>query len=274
MKNSVSITTLILSLVLLFTDFAYADTANSGVKPFRFTDIFHYEKPAKKSEDQKKWFLNISGGYIKKDGNTDSVNTSYSSFIKYDDDHLVLKLNGSGSYGKYAGAVNDNRGTATFNFDYFLFWRIEFFSYTMSDYNKITLLKHRNGSGAGLKFYFIRNNYLLADLSGAPIYQYEKYEYKEAEEHSKWSIRGRLELFPFDNDFSIRYFAFYIPAINDRKNYRTIQDLSFYKKLASALGIRAGYRREYNTYDRQAFETNPLLKRTDSTAYFQLSLSL
>jgi len=251
-----------------------AETSESEVKIFKFSDIFSYVEPVKKGDDEKKIFLNLSGGYTTKSGNTDSTNTTYSSFIKYDDDHTVLKLNFSGSYGKLNDIVNDNRGTATANFDYFLFWRIEFFSYTMSDYNKITLLKHRNGSGAGAKFYFIRNNYLLIDLSGAPIRQYEKYEEHPAEKEWRWSVRGRIELLPFNDDYSIRYYIYYIPAMNDKSNYRTIQDLYLYAKIAGAFGVKAGHRREFNTYDKKAFEENPKLKRTDSITYIQASLTL
>ncbi len=268
------IITLFLLTLLNVALFADTETTSEDKDSFKLTDLFNYEKPARKGDDEKKWSLNISGGYTKKEGNTDSLNTMYSSFIKYDDNHTVLKLNYVGSYGKYAGIVNENKGTGTLNFDYFLFWRIEFFSYTMSDYNKITLLSHRNGTGAGAKFYFIRNKYLLIDLSGAPILQYEKYEEQTAEKHWKWSIRGRAELFPFDDDFTIRYYAYYIPSMNDKNNYRTIQDIYFYKKLAGALGFRAGYRRDFNTYDKKTFEEKPLLKKTDSTTYLQMTLTL
>jgi hypothetical protein len=71
----------------------------------------------------------------------------------------------------------------------------------MSDYNRITLLKHRNGTGAGAKIFFIRNNFLLIDLSGAPILQYEKYEEQTPEKNWRWSVRGRIEIFPTNDDF-------------------------------------------------------------------------
>jgi len=273
MKSLITKIILILPFLPVFSSPAFADTSKNEANPFKLTDLIHYEKPEQKGADDKKWFLNLSGGYFRREGNTESFNYSYSGFIKYDDDHIVIKLNCSNYYGELAGFIYENRGTATINFDYFLFWRIEFFSYSMSDYDKITKLEHRNGTGAGLKFYLIRNNYLLTDLSGAPIYQYEKYEFKEADEDLKWSIRGRIELFPFDNDFSVRYYAYYIPSIKNRSNYRTIQDVSIYKKIASPLGIRAGYRRDFNTYDKESFEENPLLKKIDSTIYLQASLT-
>ena len=251
-----------------------AETVNDQTDSFYFTDIFSYDKPERKGDDVKKWSLNLSAGYIKKKGNTEATNMTFGSLIKYDDNHTVLKLNYNGAYGKYGDKVTENRGTVILNFDYFLFWRIEFFSYTMSDYDKITLLTHRNGTGAGAKIYFIRNKYLLVDLSGAPILQYEKYEEQTADEEWRWSIRGRAELYPFDDDFSIRYFAYYIPAMKDSDNYRTIQDIYFYKKIAGSLGLKAGYRREYNTYDSKSFEENPFLKRIDSTTYIQVSLIL
>lgn len=270
----------VLFIIMIIPSFSADPAAEpSGTKTdaadvFKFTDIFQYDMPVKKGDDEKKWYLNISGGYTKKKGNTNTTNTTFGSFIKYDNNHTVLKLNYAGSYGKSEGKVNDNRGTGTGNFDYFLFWRIEFFSYTMSDFNKITKLKHRNGTGAGFKIYLIRNKYLLVDLSGAPILQYEKYEEQPADEKWKWSIRGRAELFPFNDDFTIRYYAYYIPSIGDKDNYRTIQDVYLYIKAAGTLGIKAGYRTEYNTYDEKSFQDNLKLKRTDSTTYIQASITI
>jgi hypothetical protein len=264
----------IFTISLLFSSSSAAETIKDNDGKFRFSDLLRYNEPVKKSDNEKKWFLNLTGGYTEKNGNTDSTNTTYSGSVQYDNYHTELKLNYSGSYGKFNGLVNENRGTTTGNFDYFIFWRIKFFSYSMSDFNKITLLEHRNGTGAGLKFYFIRNNYLLIDLSGAPILQYEKYEEKTAEKDWRWSIRWRAELFPFQDDFSVKYSIYYIPAISTNDNYRTIQDFYFFKKIAGPLGLRAGYRREFNTYDKKAFEENPFLKKTDSTTYIQATLSL
>ncbi len=265
---------LMFAVCFLLSSAAAAETIKENEEKFRFTDLFKYNEPVKKSDEEKKWFFTLAGGYTVKNGNTDSTNTTYSGSIKYDDYRTVLKLTYSGSYGKLNNLVNDNRGTATGNFDYFIFWRIEFFSYTMSDFNKITLLKHRNGTGAGVKIFFIRNNYFLVELSGAPILQYEKYEENDALKDWRWSVRGRAELFPFDEDYSIRYFIYYIPVIGDHNKYRTIQDLFFFKKINGSLGVRSGYRREFNTYDKKAFEDNPLLKKTDSTTYIQATLSL
>ncbi len=115
---------------------------------------------------------------------------------------------------------------------------------------------------------------LFIDLSGAPILQYEKYEYQDSAREWRWSLRGRTELYPFNPDFSIRYYAYYIPSMKDRHNYRTIQDLSLYKTLIGSVGIRATYRREYNTYDDKILAENPGIKQTDSLIYFQLSVTI
>lgn len=251
-----------------------AKTVKEEEKPFIFADLFSYEQPVEKGDDKKKWSLNLAGGYIKKEGNTDSKNFTYGFSAQYDDDITFLKLNCAGSYGKLKDAVNENKGTATLNFDNFIFWRFEFFSYTMSDYDKIIMLTHRNGTGAGAKMFFIRNRYLQIDLSGAPIFQYEKYEQQSPEKGWRWSIRGRISIFPFDDNFSIKYYTFYIPSMKDRNDYRTIHDLSINRKLIGPVSFKAGYRREFNTYDKKAFAENPALKKTDTITYFQLSLSL
>ena len=252
----------------------YAEIIQKENDEFNFSDIFQYNQPVKKSDDEKRLGLNIAGGYTKSDGNTESMITTYSGTVKYDNNITEFKVSGFGSYGKLNGIVSENKGSGTINFDRYMFWRIEFFLYTMSDYNKITGLEHRNGSGCGIKFSIFRNNYLRVDLSGAPIYQYEKYEEEDAENTWRWSLRGRFEIFPFSNDFHIKYAMFYIPEMENQKNYRTTHDVIAYKKLVGALGVRAGYRREYNTYDEKTLVENPGLKKTDSTTYIQATLTL
>lgn len=261
-------------LLFVYAGSLSAQTVIKEQDDFKFSDIFQYNQPVKKGEDEKKFFLNIAGGYTEKQGNTDSTVTTYSCSLKYDNNIAEFKIYGFGSYGKLNGVVNDNKGSGIINFDYYLFWRIEFFSYTMSDYNRMTELIHRNGTGCGMKFSIIRNKYLLIDMSGAPIYQYEKYEEDDPVKTWRWSLRGRFEIFPFREDFHIKYAAFYIPEIGNKKNYRTTQDLIVFKKLVGALGVRAGYRREYNTYTKEEFIENPDLKKTDSTTYIQATLSL
>jgi hypothetical protein len=266
-------TALMLSLFLC-AGLLYAENAIKENNGFSITDIFQYNQPVKKGDNEKKISLNLAGGYTEKSGNTESTSTTYSFAVKYDNNITEFRISGFGSYGKLKGVVNDNKGSGTVNFDHYLFWRIEFFSYTMSDYNKITELEHRNGSGCGIKFSIIRNDYIRLDLSGAPIYQYEKYEEEDPVKTWRWSLRGRFEIFPFDNNFHIKYAMFYIPEIGDNKNYRTIHDTVVYKKLVGALGIGAGYRREYNTYNEKAFIETPALKKTASTTYIQATLTL
>lgn len=252
----------------------YADTETVQQNGFIFSDIFKYDQPVVKGENEKKTGLKVAGSYTEKQGNTDSTYTTYSCSLKYDDNIAEFKIYGFGSYGKLKGVVNENKGSVTVNFDYYLFWRVEFFSYSTSDYDRITELEHRNGSGCGLKYSIIRNKYLRMDISGAPIYQYEKYRHEEPDDTWRWSLRGRFEIFPFSEDFYIKYVVFYIPEMGNSKNYRTTQDVSVFKKLVGALGVSAGYRREYNTYTREAFIENPALKKTDSMTYIQAVLSL
>jgi len=45
--------------------------------PFKFTDIFHYEKPAKESDYEKKQPLNFYSCHIGKKLNIESVSTTY-----------------------------------------------------------------------------------------------------------------------------------------------------------------------------------------------------
>lgn len=252
----------------------YAEETAGAVKPFVFTDIFSFESPVKKGDSEKTWSFSLSGGYTEKSGNTDTVNTTFGGFVKFDDDITEFRIGYSGSYGRLKGVVNDNKGTGIINFDNYLFWRFEFFSYSMIDYNRITHLRYRSGSGAGGKFFIIRNSYLRVDISGAPIYQYEDFEDQPADKQWRWSIRGRVQIFPVEEKFSIKYYFFYIPVIENRDEYRTIQEITAEVKIGTSLMLKTGYYREYNTYNAEAYQKNPLLKKTDSTVYAQAGVNL
>lgn len=243
-------------------------------KVFHFTDIFTYEHPVKKGDDEKKWGLTLSVSGSRKKGNTDSLDTGYSAQVKYDDNITNFRAGFTGAYGESAGKMDENRGTATLNLDHYLFWHVEFFSYTMSDYNRMTELRHRNDSGAGLKFVFIRNSYLLVDLSGAPVLQYEKHDELDKVVDWRWSVRGRIEFFPFDDDFVVRYYTYYIVKMENRDVYRTIHDVYLYKKIIGILGVRAGFRREYDTHTREYLLQHPRVKKVDRIYYLQATITI
>lgn len=245
--------------------------AESG---FKLRHIFAYEHPVKKGADEKKWDFSLFGGYTEKSGNTETERLNYSAAYKYDDNITSFRLSYNGFYGKTGDVKDENKGMGSFNFSYYMLWRFEFFAYSTAEYNEIIELTLRNNSGAGLKFIFIRNRYLLADLSSAPIFQYEKFEERDPEKDKRWSIRGRIELFPFDEDYMIRYFFYYIPAMDNSENYRTIHDLTASKKIMGNIHFRAGYRKEYNTYTKKILAEKPLLKKSDETLYMQVGITM
>ncbi len=254
--------------------FLHAQELAENTKTFQFSDLFAYENPVTKGDNEKKWTFNATGGNTGKSGNTDTVTTTFGGALKFDNNITEFRIGYTGSYGKLKGVVNDNKGTGVVNFDHYLFWRLEFFSYTMSDYNRITHLAHRNGSGAGGKFFFIRNRYMKADISGAPIFQYEDFEDQQPDKQWRWSVRGRVQVFPIADRLSIKYYVFYIPVIGDREEYRTIQEFTVELGVTDKLLVKTGYYREFNTYNERAYQKNPLLKKTDSTVYMQAGVNL
>lgn len=262
-----------LLMMIFFPGSAYSGEEEHPAESFRITDIFKYNHPVIKAENEKKWNLSLSVSYTQKKGNTETMRTSYSGTIQYDDNITSFKVTGQGAYGKTSGIKDEDRGSASLNYDRYLLWHFELFTYTISDYNEITGLVHRNNSGAGLKYVFIRNSYLLLDLSGAPVLQYENYEQVDTLVDWRWSARGRLEVFPGNENFTFKCHSYYVQKMNDMNNYRTIQDLSVYKKLVGIVGVRAGYKREYDTHTKEYLVKNPLVKKTDTTYYCQASVT-
>lgn len=267
---------IILAAVISFTALPLHPEENEAAeeKSFSFFDIFAYEHPVKKGDDEKKWKLNLGAGYREKQGNTETMNLNYSASLNFDNNITTFKVSILGFYGEYNGEMNENRWNAQGNFDHYLVSRLEFFSFTMSDYNEIIGLEHRSDSGAGLKLIFIRNRFLLVDVSGAPVYQYEKFRERDRDDELRWSVRWRGTIFPFRDDFTLRYYGYYIPMHEDVDNYRLIHDVYLHVKIADPLGIRAGYRREFNTYTPELLASKPDLKKTDETTYIQVTLTL
>lgn len=272
MKQMFSALLIVLTLSCALS--AQGETKDVASDKFSIFNLFSYEHPVEKNDDEKKWGLNLGAGYMANQGNTESIDLNYSASIRFDNNITEVKLNWIGFYGETKGKRDENRWNAQGNFDHYLIYRLELFSYTMSDYNEIIGLHHRNTSGAGIKFIFIRNRFLLADLSGAPVYQYEKFKDREKEDEWRWSLRWRGIIAPFNDKITLRYNGFYIPEIKKNDNYRLIHDVYLFVRITGYLGIKAGYRQEFNTYTPELLEAKPDLKKTDATSYIQLSVTI
>lgn len=245
-----------------------------GETGFSIFDVLCYKHPVKKTKDEKKWSMILGAGYIDKEGNTDSMDLNYSAAVKFDDNITTFKINYLGYYGETKDIKDENKGYAQLNFDHFLFSRVEFFSFVMYDYNAMIQMRQRNTSGVGFKFILIGNEYLLADLSAAYGYQYEKFKEQDKNDEWRFSVRARAELFPKSKKFTIRYYSYYIPEAGEKDNYRIINDVFLYTNIAGSVGIRAGYRRDFNTYTPEILAAKPRLKKTDEITYLQLSISI
>jgi len=159
----------------VYAEEASPSADNGKTKPFSAMDFFSLNKETEKNKDEQRWFFNASGMYIRKTRNTDSVDSSYSSSLKYDNNIIESGVSYAGFYGKASGICDENKGNGFFNFDYYVFSPLEIFTYVQAEYDRMIELRCRYNAGVGLKFVFFRNDYWKADLSGAPVYQYENY---------------------------------------------------------------------------------------------------
>jgi septal ring-binding cell division protein DamX len=67
----------ILTITLFLSSASAAEKIKENAEKFKITDLFKYNEPVKKGDNEKKWFLNLTGGYTEKNGNTKSTNTTY-----------------------------------------------------------------------------------------------------------------------------------------------------------------------------------------------------
>ncbi len=273
MKKTLTICLVILNMSAVFAQKNGKTEDELSEKNFSIIDIFSYNAPKIKKPGEKRNSFDVFSGYNRKTGNTDSENFNYSASYSFDDNITEFQISYSGSYGKSSGETIENQGSLGLNLDHYILYRLEIFSFTFSEYNRITDLDHRNSSGIGLKFVFFKNRYLQLDLSGAPLYQYEKIS-NEAEKEWRLSGRGRLKIMPGNRSFSLSYRVFYIPLIEDMDIYRVKQNASLDLKIFEYLTLRIFYEYEYNTYNDEILKENPDLKKTDHSINIQFGVKI
>lgn len=237
-------------------------------QPFVFSQLFDTDTRVRKAEEEKRWFFALTGMYARKNGNTDTLDSSLSSSVRFDDNIVEGVLSYSGSYGETKSVRDENKGSVYAGLDWYLVSRFELFFYSQSDYDRMTDLAYRNVSGGGGKLVFVRNRFWKADLSGAPVYQFEKYSGERADREWRWSVRGRVTLAPESELLRLHYVYFYIPSMGDSREYRQSHEFSVLLTPGKALLLKAGYRRDYDA------SVPDGRKKADSKYYAQAGLSL
>ncbi len=242
---------------------------DSSSKPsvLNSSNIFSFVSPPLKGEDDKRWYFTLGGLYYKKTGSTDTVNANNETLLTFDDNISNFEI----SYRTFFAQVNDetveNKGFGIIRFDYYIFPRIELFIFSQFEYNRMIELKYRYNDGAGIKFVMIRNNYWKMDLSGAPVYQVEKYDVRERKTGERWSFRFRVTITPI-KEVLINYIYLYIPRMFDMYTFRFSHDASLKINIAKNLSLKVGYLYQYNN------DILPGIKKRDENIYSQISIEL
>ncbi len=269
MHNTIKILILVIFFSLIGSSlFSQSDVhEKTEEEPSSIRSFFSVMPAVKKGPDEKKWFFSLGGWYTKNIGNTDTMNTNMETSITYDNNISEFLISYMGFYGEAGGRINERKGSGILKFDHYIVPRIEIFFFTLSEYNTPARLRHRNNSGAGLKFVFIKNQLMKLDISGAPVYQYEEYIGEDATTDPRWSIRGRIKISPL-KQMVFSYTYFYIPEIDDGRTYRLDLDTYVSMQVSKYLFLKVGYLNKYNK--------NALLgtKKTDETYYAQISVKL
>ncbi len=229
--------------------------------------IFSYVHPAQKKGDEKVWYLTLGGMYERKLGNTDTLRSNAAVELKFDDEISSMILTYQGFYGTANGVKNEDRGSAVARVDHYIQPRIEIFTYSWSEYNLMADLTHRNNTGAGVKLAILRNYFWRMDLSGAPVYQYEKYRTREDTRDWRWSIRYRALATPVKYTL-LSFICFYIPKMNETRDHRVVIDSKLTVNITPELALSAGYIRNYNS------NPYPGTKGLDTNLYSQAALKL
>lgn len=263
---------LILSASPLWSD-NLAETKNE-IKPapdavvsFPLRSFFVREAREKKKPEDKHWYFLFGGGVDFKSGNTNSVIFNVAGSIRYDNNLTECIFSAGENYGENGEEQTENKGNVLLNLDRYIGSPFKVFVFTGVDYNRMTSLAARSNSGAGLKYVFTRNKYLISDFSAAPLFEYKKLDKVSGEKIWRISLRARAKLVPL-KDFEIEYVYFYIPKIGNLDDYRFTHDLRGNIKLGTNLVFTSGF---MYSFDNGVPATK---KKSDQYTFTKVSINL
>lgn len=205
--------------------------------------------------------------YTRKTGNTRSVNANGETALVYDDNIANFEITYRTFYARVKEDTVENKGTGSVRFDYFIFPRMEIFIFSQSEYNRVTGLTYRYNDGGGIKLVLFRNGFWKADLSGAPLYQMEKYRENDLKTGERWSFRARVNIMPV-KWVLIHYTWFHIPRMFDPHTFRTTHDAYLKISMGKNLSLKTGYLYQYDN------DVLPGVKKKDDNLYGQVSMEL
>lgn len=260
-KNTHKIIAVVFSSLIVFNSL-YALEPEQNNQDFLFMT---YNPPVKKSQDEKIWAFSLAGWYSRFTGNTNTLTSNLSSTLEMDNNISNFEISFSVYYNEVDDTATINEGNGILRYDHYLFPRIELFVFSQSEYNKMSLLDHRNSSGAGAKLVITRNDILKFDISSAFVYESEKYETKNYSKDYRISCRARVKLRPV-NSLLINFTYFYIPKAYYARHYRLNMDVSAKLKINKLLAFKIGY---INSYNKNAL---PGTEKTDENYYCQIEL--
>lgn len=142
--------------------------------------IFSYVQKVK-GTDERLWQFKTGGMYERHRGNTDTLNSDFITNFEYDDETLEVEFDFKGFYQKDAGEIKEKNWRVEFHLGYYLLQRLELTAYTISEYNRMALVDHRNYTCAGPKIIFFKNYFWKIDITGAPTRLYSQYSGFQAE---------------------------------------------------------------------------------------------
>ncbi len=276
MKEIILSSMILLSMLVYLPVFSADETLDAGktdsIKKGAEESPWTVISPELKNPAEKKWKLDLGGWYERKWGNTEAEKINGSFGYVYDSGISSFNMSGRGFFEKTGDEETVNNASGEIKLDHYILKRVELFIFTFSEYDAIADLAYRNNSGGGVKFVFLRNRFLKLDLSGAPVYQYEKYENVSRDHDFRASFRYRLRWNPFES-LKFDWVVFYVPKADDFSVYRTSSDSSVKFDLKglpfsreSTIGFRTGYVVKYNSSPAEDTE------KMDRTVYAEVSL--
>jgi len=127
--------------------------------PGFWSTLFSLQPMREKDPDEKRWYLTVGGWYERKLGNTDSMRANGSADLEYKSGIAVLLVSYQQFYSELNGEQFENNISGIIKYDHYLVSYLEYFIFNQAEFNDITGLRLRNGTGTGLKFVFFRNIY-------------------------------------------------------------------------------------------------------------------
>lgn len=194
----------------------------------------------------------ITGIMLKGNSDNLTVKTGFETQKKFYP--YKVTLNGEITYGESKGIKNANSGKSLLSFDYYIFPKIEVFTFLMAEYDEMIRLKVRSNGGLGVKYDFLKDSLKEFSISTAVLRSYEEFFDLPPSWLYRLSIRPKVRISV--GNLKVYGLVFYQPRIWKVEDFLIDASLSANLILSSRVSLRVEITDKYTSVVPEGVKNN------------------